>query len=76
MKRPVEIKLSYDSIIGILQGKELHIRTMDNEFIFYPPFDGVFVTHGQLAEMRANDTMGVLNFLHSLGKYTEDAETK
>jgi hypothetical protein len=72
MKHEV-IKLTYESLIALLQGKELHLDAMDYHFIFQSPFDGVFVTHEQLMQMRYQDQMGVLNFLKELGTHKETA---
>lgn len=74
MTPPIEIRLTYDSLIALLQGKELHLQTTDKEFIFYPPFNGVFVTHKELAEMKARDTMGVLKFLELIRVQKEKEE--
>jgi len=67
----IDIKLSYDSLIAILQGKEFHLQKGSNHFIFHPPFDGLFVTHEQLAQLRFNDQMGILNLLNEIWEYKE-----
>lgn len=51
VKKPIEIKLNYDALIAILQGKNLHIKTFDVHVILHPPFDGTFLTHEQLTEL-------------------------
>jgi len=46
------IKLTYESLIGLLQGKELHLIEDGREFIFIPPFDGVFLTHLEIDKIK------------------------
>jgi len=67
-----EIKLTYDSMIALIQGKRLHIRTTTEEFVFLPPMEGVFVTHEQLAAMRFSDEMRILNLIKSLADHTQE----
>ncbi len=66
-----EIKLTYDSLIALIQGKKLHVQEGENLFVFLPPTGGVFVTHDQLAQMRMQDTMGVLDMLKELGTHKQ-----
>lgn len=67
-----EIKLTYESLIALLQGKEFHLKTMDHHFVFHSPFDGVWVTHEQLAQIRYNDEMRILGLLEELGRHEEE----
>jgi hypothetical protein len=73
--QPIPIKLTFESMIALIQGKELHVVQNDVHFIFLPPTDGVFVTREQLDRMRYNDTMGVLNFLKNVGKHYQKDES-
>ena len=70
------IKLTYDSLIAMLQGKEFHLRTLDHHFVFHPPFDGVFLTHEQVAEIRHGGQMEVFRMLEKLAKYEETRESQ
>lgn len=53
-----EIRLTYELLVDILQGRELHLiyKNFDtdatDEIIIKPPFDGVFMTHDQIQEMK------------------------
>jgi len=68
----IPIKLTFESMIALIQGKELHIIKGENHFVFLPPVDGVFVTHEQLAQMRTQDQQGVLNLLKALGDHRQE----
>ncbi len=70
-----EIKLTYDSLIALIQGKKLHIVTSMEHIVLLPPTDGVFVTHDQLNQMRYQDQMGVLTFLKSLTDHTQEVKS-
>jgi hypothetical protein len=50
------MKLSYEALIAILQGKELHIKTPDVHVILHPPFDGQFLTNEQIRDLLYSDT--------------------
>jgi hypothetical protein len=67
-----EIKLTYDSLIAILQGKEFHLMTFGKHFVFYPPFDGIFLTHEELYQLRLNSYHDSVNALYKFQKYVED----
>jgi ABC-type sugar transport system ATPase subunit len=69
-----EIKLTYDSMIALIQGKKLHIRTLTEEFVFLPPMEGVFVTHDQLAAMRFSDDLRILNLIKSVADHTQEVK--
>jgi len=71
--QPVRIKLPYDGLIGLLQGKEIHLmRQGGEEVIIASPFDGVFMTHQQIDELRRESEMNVLKLLDKL--YTSREE--
>lgn len=69
---PQPIKLTFESLIALIQGKKLHVTNGENSFVFLPPTDGVFVTHEQLAQIRYHDQIGVLNFLKDVGEHKQE----
>lgn len=73
--KKIPVKLTYDALIALLQGKELRVCDGENEFIFAPPFDGVFMTHEQLSQMRYSDQMGMLGLLKNIGTYEQNGGT-
>jgi len=60
------IKLPYDGLIGILQGKEIHWRMGDNEIIIAPPFDGVFLTHDQIQQIQYSSEVRIFDILQKI----------
>ena len=58
--RPQVYKLNYESLIALLQGKELHLQTGKEHFIFKPPFDGLFMMHDAIARLRHQNMAGFL----------------
>lgn len=73
MKEKIHINLTYESMISLIQGKELHLKTNNIHIIFKPPFDGVFFTHQQLSELRYDERAQVLRLIQELSEYKEDA---
>ncbi len=70
----VEIKLTYESLIALLQGKEFHLYSDGMHIIFHSPFEGVFLTHEQLYEIEYNAECHAFNMIEQLSKYTEKRE--
>jgi len=70
-KRERIIKLTPKSLIALLQGKDLHLVTEEIHVIIKPPFDGVFMTHKELDQVRHNSEMGVFNTIEKVQKYTQ-----
>lgn len=68
------IKLTYESLIAILQGKEFHLTAPEYHFIFHPPFDGVFLTHDQVYEIRASGQMDVIRMIEKIQEYKEERD--
>ena len=72
MGRPVSLKITYEMLIALLQGKELHFtvplesHTVLQEFVIVPPFDGVFMTYEELSRIRYDSEMGVVEFMERL----------
>jgi len=60
------MRLSYDALIGLLHGKEVHIIIGDDELVINPPFDGVFLTHEELNEIKLESEMGVIRVLQKI----------
>ena len=69
---PIHINLTYDSLIALLQGKEFHLKSHDLHVVFHPPFDGVFMTHEQLMDLRMGEQARTLNIIKTVLKYKED----
>ena len=72
-----EINLTYDTLIALLQGKEIHLVHYINdneceEYIFIPPFDGVFMTHDSIHRIKFNAQIELLDFIDKLSEYRED----
>lgn len=59
-----KIKLTYDVLIGLLQGKEIHLVRGENHIILAPPFDGVFLTHEQIQEIQYSSEQRVFEIIH------------
>jgi hypothetical protein len=70
--QPITIKLTYESLIALLQGKELNVVTMDQRFVFIPPFDGVWMTHEQLDQIRYQDQKAIFDLLDKIRTYTQE----
>ena len=70
------IKLTYESLIALLQGKDFHLITPEHRFIFHPPFDGVFLTHSQIEEIRYSGQMDMIKIIEKLHKYEESRDNK
>ena len=66
-------KLSYESLIALMQGKDLHVVTQDAHFVFKPPFDGLFITHDEIAQMRYKDQMQSLEQMEKINKHIQAA---
>lgn len=74
------IKLPYDGLIGLLQGKEIHLMRGEDEIIIAPPFDGVFMTHDQIRQLQYSSQMEIFNVLEKIYEskqehYVADIET-
>ena len=65
------IKLTYDSMIALIQGKKLHVTDGENTFIFLPPGDGIFITHDELYQLRYNDSMGALAAIKGMQEHLQ-----
>ena len=70
MKR--QIKLTYEMLISILQGKDLRLVYDENEIVISPPFDGVFLTYEQIEEIRYSSEERVFNMLAKILNSKED----
>lgn len=64
MKR--KINLSYEMLIGLLQGKEIRLVEGDNEILLAPPFDGVFLTYDQIREIQYSSEERVFTMLQKV----------
>lgn len=64
--KKMTVKLEYNSLIALLQGKELHVCNGEVDFVFLSPLDGVFMTHEQLAQMRLQDQNQLLGLLKDI----------
>ena len=67
MKREY-IKLTERMSLALLKWNEIHLISSDQEdelteFIFEGPFDGVFLTHDQIAQILRNSEMSIFNML-------------
>ena len=67
-----DINIEYESLIALLQGKELHVQNGENHFIFHPPFDGLFVTHDQLDALIHNKQAEILQMLGLIKKHKQE----
>lgn len=73
---PIEVKLRYEGLIALLQGKNYHLMSNVNKqrFIFIPPFDGVFMTHQELANLRMQHETNVLELINELSNHGDNNE--
>ena len=71
----LEIELTYESLIALLQGKEFHLQTPEIHVIFHPPFDGVFMSHDQLRALQYNAQADVFKMIEQISKYKEERES-
>ena len=76
MEERIEIKLSYESLIALLQGKEFHLYSNDKHIIFHPPFNGVFLTHEQIREIKYDSEFRVFSMIEQLSKHTEKRDSQ
>jgi len=72
-----KIKLSNEMLIGLLQGKEIHLlfgnlSSEHDEIIIAPPFDGTFLTHDQIREIQYSSEMNILNMLQRVYESKEE----
>lgn len=65
--KKVHWNLTYESIIGLMQGKELHLCEDNIHYILKPPFDGMFLTHKEIDQMRYDSELNILRVLQSGG---------
>lgn len=70
-KKPYEvIKFTEEMLLTILQGKEIHIHIKEEEgdrvFIFKGPWDGVFLTHAQISELKHNAQMSAFSIMERI----------
>lgn len=68
----IDIKLTYESLIALLQGKEFHLTTMDKHIVFHPPFDGMFLTHEQIDNIKYQSQAGVIDLMEKLQNHVEE----
>ena len=68
-----EIKLDYESLISLLQGKKLHLETPNVHLVISPPFDGVFLTHEQIDEIKNAERGRILSLLNEAAKHVQKA---
>lgn len=61
-----KIKLSYDAFIAFLQGKEIHLLKGDDEIIIASPFDGLFLTHNQIEQIKYSSQMELFNLIQKI----------
>lgn len=66
MKGPIEIKLNYDALIAMLQGKDFHIKTPDVHIILRNPSDGMYLTHEQINDMLYRDKAAIFSLISEL----------
>ncbi len=71
------IKLTEESLMVLLQGKDLYLRVGIQEedkrtFIFRGPWDGVFLTHQEISEMQYNSQVGVFNIMERMVKHVQE----
>ena len=72
--RKTEIKLTYESLIALLQGKEFHLMSDGEHFIFLPPFDGGFLTHEEIRRIRSESYGSGFEAFWKIIKYVEDRD--
>ncbi len=76
-RRIEEIKLTKEMILALMQGKDYtlivnaHDPKEEMEFRFKGPYDGVFLTHRELDNIKYDSEMGVLDIMQRLGKERE-----
>ena len=75
------INLTYDTLIALLQGKEIHLIHYINddeceEYIFIPPFDGVFMTHDAIDHIKYNAQVELFKFLDTVSEYQENVDVE
>lgn len=62
------VKLTYEALINLLQGKEIHIIMDGNEFVILPPFDGVFMTHEEIDRLRHESQNRFFNMVENFNQ--------
>lgn len=73
-KRVETMQLTTDMLLGLMQGKDvcLVLNASDEdkriEFRFKGPFDGVFLTHAEIQNIKYNSEMGIMNVMERLRK--------
>ena len=71
-----EIKLTYESLIALLQGKDFHLLTPEYHVVFHPPFEGVFLTHQEIHEIQFNAGGGLYKRIEKLQSYEEERDNQ
>lgn len=71
MKNLGKFKLTEEMLLNLLKGKTLNIVTIANDgeesqIEFTGPFEGMFITHEELAQIKYNSEMGVFNLIQRI----------
>lgn len=69
------INLSYEILIGLLQGKEIHLVEGENHIILAPPFDGVFLTREQIQEIQYSSEQRVFEMIQKVLEAREETHS-
>lgn len=81
--KPIVVKLTYESLIAILQGKELKLledyrddlgQSQTQEYIFKPPFDGILLSRADIQAIKYSESERVFNLLTQVSEHKEKAE--
>ena len=69
---PEIIQLTEESLIALLQGKDVWLNTFVNgkpkQFRFRGPWDGVFLTHKEISNLENNAQMSAFKMVDKLQK--------
>jgi len=73
-KHPEMIRLTEDMLLDLMRGNDIHLIVnghdpfKEKHFLFKGPFDGVFLTHHQIADIQAQAQFNILGFLDRMMK--------
>lgn len=72
-KKPwARIELEYESLIALIQGKHIHLKTPDFCVIIHPPFKGVMLTAEELQKIKFEGMQELLRVINEKGVHTQN----
>lgn len=72
-KKPwASIELEYESLIALIQGKQIHLKTPDFCVIIQPPFKGVLLTMEEVQKIKFEGMAELLRLVNEKGVHIQN----